>query len=154
MDQTIHNRILSKICCDVFTCRIWLTSNIQHSIMNLSYMPFKNSKFSYHYNTCKTGTRRNFGGWRHCIFIWRSADCPYYWGTVCWHLGSMPEKWVPNSVVSVQNIFLILNCRVFHHQSLWCSGNTLDCWCEIAPVARVRIRLTAKVILYASSMEH
>ena len=50
-----------------------------------------------------SGTRRNFGGWWHCIFIWRSADCPYYWGAVCWHLESMPEKWMPNSVVPVQN---------------------------------------------------
>ena len=70
------------------------------------------------YSLLSGGTRRNFGVWRHCIFIWRSADCPYYWGAVYWNLESMMEKWVPTSVVSVQNVFLILNRGVFHH-ILW-----------------------------------
>ena len=32
-DQTIHNRILSKVCCDVFTCGIRNTCNNQHNVL-------------------------------------------------------------------------------------------------------------------------
>ncbi len=33
MDQTIHNRIISKVCCNVFTCRIRNTWKNQHNIL-------------------------------------------------------------------------------------------------------------------------
>ncbi len=35
------------------------------------------------------------------------ADCHNDRGLVCWHLGSMPKRWVPNSVTYDQNVFLI-----------------------------------------------
>ena len=123
----------------------WLSDTVFNDATSFKHLYIQSS---YKWlNWRLNGTWRNFGGWWHCIFIRRSADFPYYWEAVCWHLETMPEKWVPNSVVSAQNVFLILYHGVFHHQSLRCSSNTLNCWCVVFPLEQVRIQLPAKVLV-------